>query len=190
MGDGHQPEEDKVLESTWCNTEAWREGAQMLLQGAWFSCLQGNYGNRGGNPPSCRAELGSEPRSRQSAGSPIRGFPPASQGWVSSPKSPGLNAQQMCGQQELAALWQHWMEQFPSSPHFFIFPLGECCVRANVRILAAFLGTRDVLCYKKTFKKDSTFSARHAALSNSWQGLANTPTRTHSSAINNVVPTN
>ncbi|CAM4657263.1 unnamed protein product [Leuciscus chuanchicus] len=81
------------------------------------------------------------------------------------------------------------MEQFPSSPHFYIFPLGECCVRANVRILSAFLGTRDALCYKKTFKKDSTFSARHAALSNSWQGLANTPARTHSSAINRVVPT-
>lgn len=81
------------------------------------------------------------------------------------------------------------MEQFPSSPHFYIFPLGECCVRANVRILSAFLGTRDALCYKKTFKKDSTFSARHAALSNSWQGLANTPARTHSSAINLVVPT-
>lgn len=62
-------------------------------------------------------------------------------------------------------------------------------MRANVRILSAFLGTRDALCYKKTFKKDSTFSARLAALSNSWQGLANTPARTHSSAINRIVPT-
>lgn len=59
----------------------------------------------------------------------------------------------------------------PLLPHLFIFPLGECCVRANVRILSAFLGTRNALCYKKTFKKDSTFSALHAALSNSWQGL-------------------
>lgn len=65
MGDGRRPDDDKELESaenrdrsSYDVTPSRGKGAQMLLRGACFSCLEENHGNRGGNPPSCRDCVG------------------------------------------------------------------------------------------------------------------------------------